>query len=135
MNVPKLLKVEPLEEDMDFPRYVIEDQEGMVWDGSAFIADRKAGMLYVGTDDACLAMQEILKKDLSQRVLIRLKAPVMIEVYADPHAIVNPLDVASWLSKTCRLQMNTSENGLGPDNSVVLPTIYFHKIEVCDDSA
>lgn len=133
MKTPKLLKVTPLEENMEYPRYVVEDQDGNVWNGVEFVSERKLGVLYAGTEDACIEMQNILKKDLSQRVLIRLTAPVVIEVYADPEAIINPLDIAAWLSRTCHLQMRTSENGLGPNNSVVLPTIYFHKIEECHD--
>ena len=131
--IPKSLSVVHMDENATFPRFVIEDQEGRVWNGEEFVADRSKGELYAETEDACVKLQEILKRDLSERVLIRFTAPVVIEVYADPDAIVNPLEIAAWLSKTCRLQMNTSENGLGPDNSVVLPAIYFHRIEVCHE--
>ena len=130
---PKLLKVAHVFENAAFPRFLIEDQDQNVWNGTEFVSDRLKGELYADTADACIVLQEILKRDLSERVLIRFKAPVIIEVFADPDAIVNPLDIAAWLSKTCRLQMNTTKNGIGPDNSVVLPVIYFHRIEECHE--
>jgi len=133
--IRKLLKVVRMDENATFPRFLIEDQDGCVWNGEEFVSDRSKGELYAQTEDACVKLQEILKRDLSERVLIRFTAPVVIEVFADPDAIVNPLEIAAWLSKTCCLQMNTSENGLGPDNSVVLPAIHFHRIEECHEDS
>ena len=127
--IPKLLKVVPVDEDAPFPRYVIEDQADQVWNGTTFVSDRTQGQLFADTNEACHALQNILRSDTGGRVLYRFKVPVMVEVYADPVSIVNPLDIAAWLSKTSHLQMATNENGVGPDNFVVLPVINWHLIE------
>jgi len=131
--IPKLLKVVHMDENAAFPRFVIEDQDGRVWNGADFVPNRSKGELYADTEDACAILQEILKRDLGQRVLIRFTVPVIIEVYADPDAIVNPFDIAAWLSKFFGHDTTTTENGLGPGNSVVLPVIYWHRIEVCHE--
>lgn len=133
MNAPRQLRVIAANPESEFSRYLIEDQKETVWDGTEFVVDRRQATLYANSNEASLDVHEILKRDLRARRRTCFSVPVVVEVYADKKEIVNPLEIAEWLSKTCRLHMRTSENGLGPDNSVVLPVIQWHLIEETTD--
>ena len=110
----------------EFERYVIEDQEEQVWTGERFDSD--GGALFAKHNDAATEAQNILKANFKGVEPQRFVVPLYIEVlnHAGPVPVA---EIAQYLSDASRLYVNTTENGNGPGDSLVLPWIDWSRIK------
>lgn len=110
----------------EFERYLIEDQEERVWTGERFDSD--GGALFAKHNDAATEAQNILKANFKGVEPQRFVVPLYVEVlnHAGPVPVA---EVAKYLSLGSRLYIDTTEHGNGPDDSLVLPWIEWHRIK------
>jgi hypothetical protein len=108
-----------------FERYLIEDQNQRIWTGQRFDVD--GGFLYAKYNSAAIDVQNILKRHFEDTQPQRYVVPLCVEVYS--HHPVTIEQVAKHLSVSSRLILNTPEHGNGPDDSLVLPWIEWHRIK------
>lgn len=109
-----------------FERYWIEDQDDRVWTGKRFDSMGKA--LYANINDAAKDAQKILKSHFESVEPQRLVVPLFVEVYShDPASVA---EIANYLSRSTRLQVDSHDYGNGPGSSLVLPWIEWHRITV-----
>ena len=108
-----------------YPRYVICDTDGNIWDGSAWATVGRP-LLYadqrpVSIDCANLQRQETIGKPHVQVVEIPLRA----EVFSD--SPIDPNELQNWLQ--CHLNLDidfTSDSGPTPDSIVLGCIVWAH---------
>lgn len=112
--------------ESEFERYVIEDQQNHVWTGKQF--DSEGGVLFARHSDAATEAQNILKMNFKGLEPQRYVVPLYVEVlnHAGPVPVA---EVSQYLSDASRLYINTTENGNGPGDSLVLPWIDWSRIK------
>jgi hypothetical protein len=111
--------------ESEFERYVIEDQQNRVWTGERF--DSEGGALFARHNDAATETHNILKKNFKGLEPQRFVVPLYVEVLN--HSGPVPMaEVCQYLSDASRLYVNTTENGNGPGDSLVLPWIDWSRI-------
>lgn len=110
----------------EFQRFVIEDEQDRVWTGDGF--DSHGAALFARHNDAAIESQSILKRSFDGVKPQRFVVPLYVEVlnHAGP---VSMNEIAQYLSHGARLYLNTTENGNGPGDSLVLPRIEWHRIK------
>lgn len=109
-----------------FERFVIEDDQDRVWTGERF--DSQGGALFARHNDAAVEAQNILKRSFDGVEPQRFVVPLYVEVLN--HAGPVPMnEIAQYLSHGVRLYLNTTENGNGPGDSLVLTRIEWHRIK------
>ena len=113
-----------------FERFVIEDEQDRVWTGERF--DSQGAALFARHNDAAVAAQSILKANFKGVESQRFVVPLYVEVlnHAGPVPVA---EIAQYLSHGARLYLNTTENGNGPGDSLVLPRIEWHRIKKIKD--
>ncbi len=110
----------------EFQRYVIEDQQDRVWTGEHF--DSQGAALFARHNDAATETQNILKSNFNGVKPQRYVVPLYVEVLN--HAGPVPMnEIAQYLSHGARLYLDTTENGNGPGDSLVLPRIEWSRIK------
>lgn len=110
----------------EFQRYLIEDQEQRVWTGEQF--DTQGAVLFARHNDAATETQNILKANFKGVEPQQYVVPLYVEVLN--HAGPVPVnEIAQYLSHGARLYLNTTENGNGPGDSLVLPWIEWSRIK------
>ena len=110
----------------EFGRFMIQDDKKRVWTGEQFDASSRA-LLYANSNDACLKVHDILKKNFEGVEPKRYVVPCFIEVFS--HEPVSEGDIAKYLSDGAILSMDTDKHGNGPgNNSLVLPVIDWRQI-------
>jgi hypothetical protein len=122
----KLPILNVVEQKGPFERYVIEDNKNRVWTGDRFSKLHKP-TLFANHNAAATEVQGILKKSFGGVDTVKYVVPLFVEVYSH-----NPLEVAQvaeYLSQSARLFVNTTENGNGPNDSLVLSWIDWSRIE------
>lgn len=112
-------------QNSEFERFWIEDQDDRVWTGERF--DSVGGSLFADLNDAALEVQNILKGHFEGAEPRRYVVPLVVEVYS--HDPVSVAEIAHYLSRSSRLQIDSHEDGNGPGNSLVLPRIEWHRIQ------
>ena len=112
--------------ESEFQRFVIEDEQDRVWTGERF--DFQGAVLFARHNDAAIESQNILKQTFSGVKPQRFVVPLYVEVlnHAGPVPVA---DIAEYLSRGSRLYLNTTENGNGPGDSLVLPWIEWSRIK------
>lgn len=110
----------------DFQRFVIEDEQDRVWTGERF--DSQGAALFARHNDAAIESQNILKRSFSSVEPQRFVVPLYVEVlnHGGPVPVA---EIAQYLSHGARLYLNTTENGNGPGDSLVLPRIEWSRIK------
>ena len=110
----------------EFQRFVIEDEQDRVWTGEGF--DSQGAALFARHNDAAVESQNILKANFNGVEPQRFVVPLYVEVlnHAGPVPVA---EIAQYLSHGARLYLNTTENGNGPGDSLVLPRIEWHRIK------
>lgn len=122
-----------------FPRFVIHDHRRRHWTGEkhGFARSNLSPMLFAERNMASQEAHAILKHHFKGVEPQRYIVPVFVEVYS--HDPVEPGEVASYLLNATSFNINVQKCGNGPNNSLVLPTIDWtrmeHYNEVPDDSA
>ena len=119
-----ILYVVPAGSSDDFPRFTILDAQDRPWNGQEF---GPTGVLYARHNDAATDAQNILRSHFDgepQRYVV----PLFVEVYSHEES-VPVAEVAEYLSRCSRLYLNTTENGNGPGDSLVLPRIEWSRIK------
>jgi len=125
MNTKKLPILQVVQIN-DLPRFVIQDQRERIWTGDRF-SSMHNGELFARHNDAAVEAQNILKRTFGASESVKYVVPVFIEVHSHEPVVVS--EVAKYLSESARLYINTTEHGNGPGNSLVLPTVHWHRIE------
>lgn len=110
----------------EFQRYLIEDQEERVWTGERF--DSHGAALFARHNDAAIESQTILKRAFNGVEPQRYVVPLYVEVlnHAGPVPVA---EIAQYLSDASRLYIDTTENGNGPGDALVLPMIDWSRIK------
>ena len=109
-----------------YERFVIADDQDRVWTGEHF--DSQGAALFARHNDAATEAQTILKANFKGVEPQRFVVPLYVEVLN--HAGPVPMnEIAQYLSHGARLYLNTTENGNGPGDSLVLPRIEWHRIK------
>ena len=109
-----------------FDRFVIRDEKNRDWNGEKF-TKKGTPSLYADHDLACRDGHDILKQHFVDVQPVRFIVPIFVDVLSrEP---VDRVDVARYLCQTSRLVLDTSKNGNGPGNSLVLPVIDWRQIE------
>jgi hypothetical protein len=115
----------------EFQRFVIEDEQDRVWTGERF--DSGGGALFAKHNDAATEAQNILKANFKGVEPQRFVVPLYVEVlnHAGPVPVAK---IAQYLSHGARLYLDTTENGNGPGDSLVLPRIEWSRIRPIKES-
>ena len=115
----------------EFQRYLIEDQADRVWTGERF--DSQGAALFARHNDAAVESQNILKANFKGVESQRFVVPLYVEVlnHAGPVPVAQ---IAQYLSHGARLYLDTTENGNGPGDSLVLPRIEWNRIRPIKES-
>jgi len=110
-----------------FERFYIRDEKDRLWTGGEFQPGPQRPTLYADDFEVCSTVHRILKGYFPDVEPFSYVVPMVIEVYS--HEPLPMSEVAQYLSRTARLQMNLPQNGNGPGNSLVLPRIDWHRME------
>lgn len=108
-----------------FERYLILDERDRSWTGERF--DSSGGILYANCNHAALDTHNILKQSFQECEPQKYEVPLVVEVYSRCPASVE--EIAQYLSRAARLQIDTTEHGNGPGTSLVLPRIEWNRIQ------
>ncbi len=110
----------------EFQRFVIEDEQERVWTGDRF--DSHGAALFARHNDAATEAQNILKANFKGVESQRFVVPLYVEVlnHAGPVPVT---EIAQYLSNGAKLYLDTTENGNGPGDSLVLPLIDWSRIK------
>jgi len=111
--------------DAAFERYLILDELDRTWTGERF--DSTGGILYADCNHAALDTHNILKRCFQGCEARKYEVPLVVEVYARYPVSVD--EIALYLSRASRLQIDTTDHGNGPGTSLVLPRIEWHRIQ------
>lgn len=109
-----------------FERFVIEDEQDRVWTGERF--DSQGAALFARHNDAATEAQTILKANFKGVEPQRFVVPLYVEVL-NHDGPVPVTEIAQYLSNGAKLYLDTTENGNGPGDSLVLPRIEWHRIK------
>jgi hypothetical protein len=115
-----------------FLRYVIHDDTTKLWwDGHCFIKDLKDSKKYLRFCEAALDIQNMLREQYNQLPKSTYTVPIDIEVYGN----ADLADIQNYLYQATDLVMKIDEFGVGPNETLVTTTIYWHKMKKCDDES
>ena len=126
MKKPALVAVPFIE--LQWLRYVIQDERERYWTGRGFSKDQRKALTYADSVAVTQDMRRILKRRCQGLTRYRLVAPVTIDVYAE-----GPIDLEEmvwFLSQNCFVSMSRLGTGEGPGDSVVLPLVNWKKLRM-----
>ncbi len=108
-----------------FNRFQIANEQEQVWNGEQF--NPQDGVLYADHNHAAIDIQGILKKNFEGSKPQWYVVPVYVQVFSDEPVPMN--EVASYLSRSSKLHIDTTSHSNGPDESLVLGSIHWHRIK------
>ena len=112
---------------LEHSRFLISDHQFRVWTGDDWSAKESDGRLYVTSNDANEAIQEIMRAQYADKPLRRFVAPVVVDLYSDTELSLE--EIAKWLSKVSRLTIDPDQHGNGPvEGSIGLTRIDWHEL-------
>ncbi len=108
----------------EFNRFLIANEQKHVWN-ELFIPDE--GVLYADHNHAARDIQGIVKKNFTGLKPQCYVVSVYVQVFRNEPVSMN--EVGAYLSRSSKLHIDTTLHSNGPDESLVLGCIHWHRIK------
>jgi hypothetical protein len=94
------------------PRFMVADQFGRVWTGTAWSNDENDGLLFADLNELGWTCRELLLDKAGAKPVFRFSASIEIDVLSDRKP--DWIDVTIWAIRAVQLSVDYHRNGSGP---------------------